>query len=165
MRNETASWTSLHHRVIMIHELSNPTTCCLHVPFLPASQISLIPSGKGGYYNAFPHLLLYTQTHPAFDLTSMAQFYLFNPTRKFGLFSRFLFRRSKRLLRSADTSVPLTIAQRRDNVNLSRTLAAAVTLDGSLSHDPDFYLRDPDGGFLVFLVENTLFKVTLLSPI
>ncbi|KAF9449117.1 hypothetical protein P691DRAFT_584774 [Macrolepiota fuliginosa MF-IS2] len=94
----------------------------------------------------------------------MAQFYLFNPTHKLRLLSKFLYCRSKRLLRNGNAPIPLSTIQTRDNVEYSRTHTALTggcqVHDKRFARDPDFYLRDEvDGGFLVFLVENTLFKV------
>lgn len=89
----------------------------------------------------------------------MAQFYLFSSTQKLSLLSKYLFRRSKRLLRSSATPIPL---QKTEN-NIPCTLAAAAgncnALNGRPIQDPNFYLRDSESAFLVFLVEKTLFKV------
>ncbi|KXN82424.1 hypothetical protein AN958_02574 [Leucoagaricus sp. SymC.cos] len=96
----------------------------------------------------------------------MARFYLFDSAHKLLLFSRLLARGSKRLVRSpsAASEIPLSTVQRKHTVGRYDVLGIATGDNNSSSktqhsYDPDFYLRDSEGGSLVFLAENTLFKV------
>jgi hypothetical protein len=63
---------------------------------------------------------------------------------------------------STGTLIALSTRQQRSNVDLYNVLGDTVGDSKPSTHhayDPDFYLRDSEGGFIVFLVENTLFKV------
>ncbi|TFK34739.1 hypothetical protein BDQ12DRAFT_689102 [Crucibulum laeve] len=89
----------------------------------------------------------------------MVQFYIFNPAHKLRVLSTLLYQGSRRLLRSATT--PSTVSARSGKVTISSLINTDLpTLpSGALIHDADFYKSDSDGGFCVFRVENTLFRV------
>ena len=92
----------------------------------------------------------------------MVHLYFFtNPLHKLGFLGRLFFRRSERLLKPADAgkSTPPPAKSRIPTTPFYDNEIRAATFSGEVFRDPDYYKDDSEGGFCVFRVENTLFKV------
>ncbi|KIJ96771.1 hypothetical protein K443DRAFT_106741 [Laccaria amethystina LaAM-08-1] len=90
----------------------------------------------------------------------MVHLLFFNPLHKLGFLGRLFFRGSKRLLKPADAGkcTPPASKSRVPNTPLYDNEIRAK-ISGEVFRDPDYYKDDSEGGFCVFRVENTLFKV------
>ena len=92
----------------------------------------------------------------------MVHLYFFtNPLHKLGFLGRLFFRRSERLLKPADAgkSTPPPAKSRIPTTPFYDNEIRAANFSGEVFRDPDYYKDDSEGGFCVFRVENTLFKV------
>jgi len=95
----------------------------------------------------------------------MVHLYFFNPLPKLGFLGRLFFRGSKRLLKPADAgryTPPAKSTKSRVPTTPFYDNEIRAKISGGVFHDPDYYKDDSEGGFCVFRVENTLFKVICL---
>lgn len=93
----------------------------------------------------------------------MVHLYFFNPLHKLGVLGRLFFRGSKRLLKPADAGTYTPPAKSRvPTTPLFYDNEIRAKISGEVFRDPDYYKDESEGGFCVFRVENTLFKVIFL---
>jgi len=141
-----ATFTSFHFPLQVPAGLSH--TCRRHVAFiLPTGCCDCLHTASD---NRLPQALtdIMFRLRVAFDTTR--------------LLSTFLHRRSNRIIATAN-STPLTTKSRRiDSVFVVDTEAQlAIPLsDCPAIRDTEYYKDESDGGFCIFRVENTLFKVS-----
>jgi hypothetical protein len=93
----------------------------------------------------------------------MAHLNVFNAARKLLFMSKLILRASKRILKHAPGASSLSFP---DTSQISpRTVSYPIKEDlfnipqEGLIHDKKYYEPDSEGGFCIFRVENTLFKV------
>lgn len=93
----------------------------------------------------------------------MAHFDVLNPARKFRILSTLLYRVSKRFLTGNNPESTSILSSQSRNARTSFNLWTHSIVTGTLVRDPDYYRSEQDGGLCIFQVENTLFKVSVVS--
>ena len=93
---------------------------------------------------------------------------IFSPARKLFFMSKLILRASKRILPHASGASSLSIPDTSQVT--SRNISYLIKEDlfnapQGLIHDKKYYEHDSEGGFCIFRVENTLFKVILHQPL
>lgn len=95
----------------------------------------------------------------------------FKPVQKFRILSNFIFQTTRRILRNVlhtESAMGLAAASRAVKANIAyatseRSLKFSQKSLEKPVRDPEYYKDESQGGFCVFQVENSLFKVALLS--
>ena len=96
----------------------------------------------------------------------MVHLNIFGPARKLLFVSKLILKASKRILSHAGASslpIPDTSQMTPGTVNVSHLIEEPVfnVPKEGLIYDREYYKPDSEGGFCIFRVENTLFKVFL----
>ncbi|KAH9480688.1 hypothetical protein JR316_0007288 [Psilocybe cubensis] len=104
----------------------------------------------------------------------MVHLYVLNPTQKLRFVSRLILKGSKRILKqvnkqdtssrassSSSSSVTDVEAKRRQKISIYDLIKDDLPSvpEGGLTRNAKYYMDESEGGFCVFRVENTLFKV------
>lgn len=101
----------------------------------------------------------------------MVHLNIFRPARKLLFMSKLVFRASKRILKLAPGASSLPIPDTNQmtprTINVSHLIRENLfnAPQEGLIHDKEYYEPDSEGGFCIFRVEHTLFKVILTSVI
>ncbi|KAF8625906.1 hypothetical protein AX17_006632 [Amanita inopinata Kibby_2008] len=99
----------------------------------------------------------------------MVNIYVFNPSHKLRFLSKLFYQGTKRILKNvqvdAPAGLPATARPRKANIAYPQGSDFSFELSSTTSalrkpiRDPDYYKDENQGGFCIFRVENTLFRV------